>query len=383
MKINLYGSNANMAYLIAKFLRRKGQDANVFVDENPIFECNLPYWEEGNNEKFPSWVKFVNVDLRRIIFRGSAERRFLNELSKCDIIHTIGESAIWASFTGTPYLYWSYGFDLDILPFKRGGIKNFLLSSLQCRTLRKAGLVLYPMPHQARFASRLKLSRSKFFLPMVPVDTQKYSKRNSPALSKLREFYNCDWLFLHPSRQEWMRDIPDNKGNDKLFMAFAHFVKNGNNAKMIVFEKGRDIADSKKLIMSLGIGNNVIWLNEQNKEGLINLYSISDIVFDQFNIGSPGLITWEALSIGLPTFVYMKEIWKDYIDELPPVINVSTEEEIFSMISKLCEDKTLRIDIGIRSRDWITKYFHWERVIEQYVEYYNQILSRAGRFKNA
>ncbi len=377
MKINLYGSNANMAYLIAKLLRRKGLESNVFVDENPLFESNLPYWEEGNTEQLPSWVKFINVDLKRIVVRGHAERKFLNELSECDIIHTIGESAIWAYFTRTPYLYWSYGFDLDILPFKTGSIKNLLLSSLQRRALNKAGLVLYPMPHQTRFVKKLKLSRAIFFLPMVPVDTEKYSKRSSPALSKLRESYECDWLFLHPSRQEWTRYIPDNKGNDKLFRAFARFVKDGNNAKMIIFEKGRDVADSKELIMSLDIGNKVIWLNEENKENLINLYSISDIVFDQFNIGSPGLITWEALSIGVPTFVYMKEIWKDYIDELPPVINVSTEEEIFTMISKLCQDRTLRIDIGIRSRNWIMKYFHWERVIEQYIEYYNQILSRA------
>lgn len=382
MKINLYGSNANMAYLIAKFLQRKGLNSQVFIDENPLFECNLPFWEEGNNGELPRWVKFVNVDLKRIMLRGSAERRFLNELSECDIIHAIGEAGIWASFTNKPYLYWSYGFDLDILPFKRGGIKNFLLSSLQRRALRKAGLVLYPMPHQARFASRLKLTRSKFFLPMVPIDTEKYSKKNLPSLSKLRESYSCNWLFLHPSRQEWIRDIPDNKGNDKLFRAFARFVKNGYDAKMIVFEKGRDVWESKKLIASLNIKNNVIWLKEQNKEDLINLYSISDIVFDQFNIGSPGLITWEALSVGVPTFVYMKEIWKDYAEELPPVINVSTEEEIFSMIFKLCQDKSLCVDIGMRSRDWIEKYFHWEKVIEQYLKYYNEILKPKNVLKN-
>ncbi|MFC1674300.1 glycosyltransferase [Candidatus Omnitrophota bacterium] len=376
MKVNLYGSNANMAYLIAKFLRRKGIESYVYVDKNPRFECNLPLWEEGGSQELPPWVKFVSVDLRRLMLRGRRERRFLREFSECDIIHTIGESGIWASFTNKPYLYWSYGFDLDILPFKRGSIKNLLLSYLQRRALIKASLILYPMPHQTEIVNRLKLSRARFFLPMVPLDTQKYSRRNSQCLFKLKESYACDWLFLHPSRQEWTRDIPDNKGNDKLFRAFMRFVKSGNNAKMIVFEKGRDVAESKKLVMSLDIGNYVVWLKEQGKEDLINLYSISDIVFDQFNIGSPGLITWEALSVGIPTFVYMGEIWKDYIKELPPVINVSTEEGIFKMICKLCQERKVLGDIGASSRAWIMKYFHWERVIERYIEYYKEILGR-------
>lgn len=374
MKINLYGSNANMAYLIGKFLRRKGLDSYVFIDEKPLFECNSPYWEEGNSGNLPFWVKPVNIKLERILLRGPAERKFLNDFSECDIIHVIGEAGIWALFTNRPYLYWSYGFDLDILPFKKGSIKNLLLAYLQRQTLKKAGLVLYPMPHQAEFVNKLKLPRAKFFLPMVPIDTDKYSKRRLPLLSDLRKSYNCDWLFLHPSRQEWTRDIPDNKGCDKLFKAFARFVKDGFNAKMMVCEKGRDVGESKKLIMGLGIANNIVWLKEQNKEDLINLYSISDIVFDQFNIGSPGLITWEALSMGVPTFVFMKEFWKDQVSELPPVINVSTEEEILEKIKKLCQDRVLFSSIGISSREWIMKYFHWEKVIDQYIGYYGRIL---------
>lgn len=365
-----------MAYLIAQFLRRKGMDSYAFVDKNPSFECNSPFWEGGADGGLPFWVKTVNVNLGRILFPGRAERKFLKDLSECDIIHVIGEAGIWASFTGRPYLYWSYGFDLDILPFKAGGIKDLLLSYLQRRALKKAGLVLYPMPHQAEFVDRLKLLKAEFFLPMAPIDTERYSRRCSPFLSEMRNSYNCEWLFLHPARQEWTRNIPDNKGCDKLFRAFARFVRNGFNAKMIVLEKGRDIKDSKKLITDLNIAGNIIWLKEQDKEKLIDLYSISDIVFDQFNIGSPGLITWEALSVGLPTFVFMKEFWRSRANELPPVINVSTEEEIFSMLNKLCRDKSMLSGIGSRSRAWITKYFHWETVIEQYISYYEAILRR-------
>ena len=371
MKINLYGSNANMAYLVAKFLRRKGEDARVFIDQDPEFQCNLPHWEESDLKELPSWVEPVRVNLRRIAY-GGTERKFIRKLSECDIIHVIGEAGIWASFTNKPYLYWSYGFDLDILPFKRGSLKNYLLSRLQRRTLSKAGLILYPIPHQREFLVRLGLNKSQFFLPMVPLDMEKYSKR--AGLNQLRDSFSCKWLFLHPSRQEWTRDIPDNKGCDKLFRAFSRFIKDGHDAKMLVFEKGRDVADSKKLIDRLGIKENIVWLREQNKERLINLYSISDMVFDQFNIGSPGLISWEALSVGVPTFVYLKDFWKECTEELPPVINVSTEDQIYSMINKVSDDEALRREISIRSRNWIAKYFHWEKVIEQYIQYYKDVL---------
>lgn len=380
MKINLYGSNANMAYLIAKFLRRKGQDAHVFIDQDPEFRCNFPNWEEPDLKELPGWVEPVRVNLRRIAY-GRAERKFIKKLSVCDIIHVIGEAGIWASFTKRPYLYWSYGFDVDILPFKRGSIKNYLLSWLQGRALRKASQILYPIPHQGDFLKKLKLHNYKFFLPMVPLDMEKYAKRKSPELDKLRASFSCKWLFLHPSRQEWTRDVLDNKGCDKLFRAFSRFVKDGNDAKMLVFEKGRDVADSKKLIEELGIKKNIVWLAEQNKEKLINLYSISDMVFDQFNIGSPGLISWEALSMGVPTFVYLKAFWKDNVQEQPPVVNVSSEEQICNMINRICSDESLRREISIRSRAWIEKYFHWEKVIEQYIEYYSNILMNYNKLR--
>jgi len=378
MKINLYGSNANMAYLLAKFLRRKRHQADVFIDHKPEYKCNFPSWEEGEDAEFDSWVKPVDINFKRIGI-GRRERQFLRNLSNCDIIHVIGEAGIWASFTGRPYLYWSYGFDLDLLPFKNKGIKERLLSYLQRRTLKKAEIILYPMPHQSDIVKKLGLRNSEFFLPMVPIDTDKYSKRNTPELADLRASFNCRWLFLHPSRQEWQRDIPDNKGNQRLFKAFASFIKTGASAKLIAFEKGNDTEQSKQLCSNLGITDKVIWLKQSNKEILIELYSISDIVFDQFNIGSPGLITWESLSIGVPTFVYMNQDWNSCCDELPPVINVQTENELLKEIIRLTSDPEELKELGRRSREWIIKYFHWEKVIDQYIEYYQRILNQAPK----
>jgi len=380
MKVNLYGCNANMAYLIAKFLRRKGIEADVFVDRPPLFNCNLPSWEEGENRVLPPWVKFVDVDLKRII-HGAKERKFLKNLADCDMIHTIGEAGIWPSFTKRPYLYWSYGFDLDILPFKSSGAKERLLSFLQRRALKKAVLILYPMPHQTGMLEKLKLRNGRFFLPMVPIDTQKYSRNNSSRSVADRSSYACKWLFLHPSRQEWTRDIPDNKGNDRLYRAFADFLKEERSAKMIIFNKGRDVEASRKLIKNLRLENNIIWEEQQNKDSLLKLYNISDLVFDQFNIGSPGLISWEALSMGLPTFVYMVNRWRSYCKDLPPVINVRSAGEILKGMNRLCNDQRKIVEIGIKSRAWIIKYFHWEKVIDQYIGYYNQILNGQDKAK--
>ncbi len=57
------------------------------------------------------------------------------------------------------------------------------------------------------------------------------------------------------------------------------------------------------------------------------------------------------------------ETMKICYEELPPLLNCKTENEIYSQLVK-ATDKQYRNELGTQARAWIMKYHHWEKVID-------------------
>lgn len=380
MRIHLYGNNANMAFNFCRFLRRKNINASVFVDRLPIAESDLPEWEFPDMA-YSEWVRYVDASIKGLLRFRKRDRDFLGELKKCDIIHSFGEASMLARFSSRPYLHWTYGYDVDNIPFKNDSLKHIILSNLQRGALRKAGLIIYSMPHQKDSIDKLHLSNARYF-PPIPIDTDRYVKTDEKKIKDIKDSYNCELLFAHFVRQEWVRQEPgqQNKGSDKLFKAFARFVKDSKKkAVLLITEKGRDVQASKSLISQLGIDKNILWIPPQPKEKLIKILSAVDIVFDQFNAGSAGLLVLECMSIGVPTFIYFNSQYQSFFDEPPPVVNVFSEEDIYDKMCELSDDEDKRLHIGRKARQWIMKYYNWDIVIEQFIGFYNDILNGGYR----
>ncbi len=375
MKIHLYGNNANMAFNFCRFLRRLNIEACVYVDSFPLVRSDLPEWELPQESR-SEWVRYVDVSVKGLLRLRKKERTFLSELKECDLIHSFGEASMLTQFANRPYLHWTYGYDLDNIPFKNGSPKHIILAGIQRKALKKAGLVIYSMPHQRESVEKLRLTNALYF-PFIPIETERYRKVDEGSVENIRKKYNCDFLFAHLARQEWVRNEPgqQNKGNDKLFRAFARFVKSDKvNAIMLVAEKGRDVLESKRLITELGIEANVEWIPSLPKDELIRLLSAVDIVFDQFNAGSAGLLVLESMSMEIPTFIYFSREYTSFFKEPPPVINVFTEEEIYNKIIELCKNKERGAHIGHLEREWVKKYFNWDIVTKQFIRCYEDIL---------
>ena len=158
-------------------------------------------------------------------------------------------------------------------------------------------------------------------------------------------------LLFSPARQMWKE-----KGNDKMIIAFSKFVKIFPNSKFIMVAWSTDEDKSKKLVDDLGISDKVIWIKPVPKNQLIQYYNITDIVLDQFVLGSWGTSTPEAMSCGKPVLIFYK---KEYIlrafGEEPPILNSYTQEDILSNLIKLAKDTDFRKELGKKSRDWIMK----------------------------
>lgn len=375
MKINVVGDVLTMPYSLAKSLKKKNVEIKLFLNSFHIDESYNPVWEDSHLDKtgLPDWIETQDVSLLKLCLRKKNERQFLRRLADCDLIHALGESCIWASFTDKPYVFQSYGFDLDYMPFNKGTLKLKILSHLLRRGIRNASQILVS-PYQRTSLEKLGISDSQFSYHYWGIDTNKYKKIDSSLGKEIRDKFKVDLIFFHPTRHEWGSSKKIDKGNDKLLLAFSNYLKNTEKkALLILIEKGNDASKSKSIINELGLNKNVLWIKQIDKKELIEYYSISDLVFDQFSVGGFGQIFLESMAVGVPTVTYFKGYEKLYT-ELPPAINVFSSKEIFAQMVKLSNDPEKRREIGNRSREWMLKYLDWDVISDKYLNCYQEIL---------
>jgi glycosyltransferase involved in cell wall biosynthesis len=191
--------------------------------------------------------------------------------------------------------------------------------------------------------------KNVYFSPFA-IDPEKYRPMD---VRDLRAKYAKDdeLLIFCPARQIWSE-----KGNDKMIRAYAKFAKVVPKSKFIMVAWSIDEQNSKALVSSLGIADKVEWIKPVPKNYLIQFYNASDIVLDQFVLGSWGTSTPEAMCCGRPVLMFYK---KDYIlrsfGEEPPILNSFTEDDIYSNLVALANDPDLRTRIGKESREWVIK----------------------------
>ncbi|MGH2396848.1 MAG: hypothetical protein ACRDFW_07650, partial [bacterium] len=206
MRINTFGNTLNNAYNIAKWLRRKGIDARVFVDNNGGLEQNLPWWEDRELDptNLPDWVRYY--PRLRHHRTGKAEQAFLAEFADCDLAHVWGDGPVWAVRAGVPFVLSSFGWDLE-LPFYgigwtrgfkalargdgiRFGVRSWYVGRLQKAALPRAKAICIVPDMYFQLAERLRpldLDSLVRFVPL-PLDTDKYRFRPSPLQPRYDTF---------------------------------------------------------------------------------------------------------------------------------------------------------------------------------------------------
>ncbi len=375
MKINMYGGALTISYSLAKFLRRKGQDVTLFIDKELYNKSYAPSWEDEElRASYPGWIKIVDVRFGKALCGDKLSRRFASSLADCDILHLHGDAYLWANLTGKPFLWQSHGYDLDQMPFKKANLRELALSFLARRAIRKAAKVI-AIPHQHVFLERLGIAEKGLYLPF-PLDLDKYNMVESKELrQKILSAHGAELIFFHPSRHEWVNNpATNNKANDKVLRAFASYTRAARGkAVLLLVNKGRNVAESRRLIDLLGIRERVMWLEPMPKSQLISHYSISDIVLDQFNLGSFGQIFLEAMACSRPTLAYIKGYELIY-PEAPPAVNVFTDDDIAKSLLELSGDSSKREEIGRRSRAWMQKYHAWEHACDGFISLYETFM---------
>ena len=351
---------------MAKELRKMNINVDLAIDLSDAV-YNLPQWEEGsisdsdnsfsiskekiiNSWKAPNWIKYIDSlstapRKKYLVEKIKSRIKLFKIIREYDFIETHFPFMIYSQFLGTPYVVYDTGW-IRSLPFS----KKFS-HKLAMRGYKKSKAVIITNPDTFDVVDNLSyIKKEKIFFTPFAIDPDIYKSLN---VDDLRSNFGSeeDVILFSPSRQSWIE-----KGNDKMLRAFAKFCKVFPNSKFILIEWGNDLDQSKMLVKSLGISDKVVWINSMNKFELVKFYNVSDIVLDQFILGSWGTATPEAMGCGKPVLMFYdkKNIIRAFGEE-PPILNSFTENEIYSNLIRLTEDVEFRKKIGIESKKWVQK----------------------------
>jgi glycosyltransferase involved in cell wall biosynthesis len=237
----------------------------------------------------------------------------------------------------------------------------------------QASRILLTDPRFIPYADRLGHGAKCVHLGFV-IDTDRYAPGPEPELRAELLGGRAGLIVFVPSRQDWFW-----KGSDRLLRGFAVAAADRDDVVLVCAGWGADLESSKRLIAELGIDRQVRLLPHAMSKGrLRRYYRAADVVADQFTVGSYGGSALEAMSCACPLLISLdRERFDGRFGTFPPVVNVSTDEEIAAALSRLIDDPAHRAQVGARAREW-TIANHGPALAERVLDLCRTAISEAG-----
>lgn len=404
MRVNFIGNTSNLHYRLAKNLRKFGIETHLYYSQNSDPQ-NFPQWDEPDLLKnMPDWLHPYSVEQIGRYPHRSLPSAFAREIAECDILHVEDMGVLWASQTGKPFVWDPYGWDLQFFPFYSYwqsywqfiNHPEYLLAPIAYRrAIAKASAIVYgiwyrPLANGFKLINQL-LPHDRFIHSIsFSIDVDRFSSDKSKSAQSLLNELGIDFdvkglVIYHPTRMMFSSKSYLDKGNDRLFRALAKFKKAGHEFTLILGERGiPDEQIAKELLKDLEIDNRVVWLPKMEVYKLVEWFRCADIGADQFAGGALGLVSFDTMACGTPLFSYMQlesdqeTFWppSSVYEELPPIINVSTEEEIFKALDYYSHHKDELLLLGEKSREWVVNNMSESIVARKYLTLYNSILAK-------
>lgn len=387
MKVAFYGNVCNNYYTLAKALRTQlNIDAHLYLNPKADIQ-NLPESDDPQlKNSYPDWIHY-GKEWDPVLFFKKLDRTFIRELNKYDAVFLSEFGVMLAPYLKPQTLFYATGGDLTQLPFPGKFAHKFktpierlkweYFGFHQRRGIRSCDKILtQPFFPFANALAELKVKKdkiSKAYFPLLIDMNVASTKPNAAAeidphnSELLRPF---KFIILHPSRinlddSRGGRESGQWKGNDNLLKGLALFLKNYPVADVCVAMPDRtfspDIPAARKIISELGIEKNIVWLKPPVPEGfsrkeLMNFYSISQLVADEFAIGWFGAIVLEGMACRKPVLSYVDETVMKQLYPWHPIVSVKEPHQIAEQIARFYFNEDERIRIGEISREWAVKF---------------------------
>lgn len=398
MKVAFYGNVCNNYFTLAKALRKElNIDAHLYLNHKADIQ-NRPESDDPQlKDNYPHWIH-LSKKWDFIPMLSRLDRSFIKELNQYDVVFLSQFGVTLAPFLKNKTVFYVTGGDLTQIPFPskfshkyKNPIERLIwqyVGLMQRRGIRRSDRILtQPFFPFVNALKELRIDNSKVSKCYFPIllDTDVFTK-NVNAGREIDQYNKAllapfKFIILHPSRinldqskaglhsGQW-------KGNDNLFKALAICKKKYRIEDACIAMPDRifspDIGKAKKIISDLGIESNIVWLKPPNPQGfprkqLMNFYSISDIVADEFATGWFGSIVIEGMACSKPTFCYVDEQVMKQLYPWHPVISSKDPEELAELISAFYFDKEKKEEHGALSRKWVTEFHSIKKGSDIYI----------------
>jgi hypothetical protein len=386
MKLGCFCNMNNCFFSIVRYLRDKNIDAELCLlnNELPHFHPSVDTYDLSyqNYTKSLSWGNYLN-------FNKSTHKEIEESIKPYDFIIACGSVPAYLNAVGrTIDLFVPYGTDIFEYPFFKIVNPKYQMSYLRFSKFQKRGIrtsksVTIDMTNNyfENIITKLQLLGKRYFfgIPMIYIPIYNPDKisyyYNRSQWYKEFEFIrnNNDIVVFHQTRHLWKNfssvvskgkkrifDAIDYKANDTLIRGFASFVRKQKKKRscLVMFEYGKDLLDSKKLVTELGIDQNVKWFPLTSRKEIMIGLSLSDFGSGEFGNSwlSCGTV-YETLAMAKPLLHYREDLlYKNQYPELYPMINCQKPEHVTAALEDYCDNKQKYETIGEKGRQWFTTY---------------------------
>lgn len=194
--------------------------------------------------------------------------------------------------------------------------------------------------------------------------------------SQLKRELDADFLFFHPTRQDWVEGTGyADKSNDVFLSAFAALRKQGLKVGAVICSWGSNVQQSRELLSTLDCSRYAHWSPPLAITPFERMCKACDTVVDQFKLGAFGGVVFKAMAVGTPIITFLNEdlIFRQY-PEVPPVINCRTVDDIEKAVIALMLQPDELLQIGQRSRDWISRHHGKRETLNKQVDQFRRHL---------
>jgi glycosyltransferase involved in cell wall biosynthesis len=133
--------------------------------------------------------------------------------------------------------------------------------------------------------------------------------------------------------------------------------------------KGTEIIiDAVETLKTRGFNVELILLENLHHSQIKEMYEECDFGIDQLLIGWYGKASVELMALGKPVVCYINQNYTGLGEDLP-IVNANPETLIHEL-AKLITDKRLREEIGIKAKEYVTKYHDVNKIADQLIKIY-------------
>jgi glycosyltransferase involved in cell wall biosynthesis len=409
MKVALIGNVCNNMYNIGMALRKHTDvKPHLYLGKKTDIHTN-PEHNDPNAKDQGEWV-FIDHHWDPTLMFKKIDKRLINRLKdeQYDAI-IVSDVGVWLApfIKNTKFFFWTTGADITRMPFPstfhffhrglKAKIKARYMAWLQRWGIRHIDYFLTQPFMPFRLAlQKLGVPQYKIVNAYFPIITdlnifkyklghkEKISEENWAKTEKFR------FKIFHPSRlmikkNDALYNAGQWKGNEMILKGLKSFIdKHAINDICIILpdrSQSKDMEDFKALVKELNLEDNVVWIRGKteegfNKEEMVALYSMADLVVDEFGVGWFGSVVVEAAACGRPVMCYLDEEVMKQLYPWHPIISVNTAETIAEEIAKLYFDNNYAQQKANESRAWAEEFHSQENAGWVYAAQLKSLLKR-------